>query len=94
MDSDHYTKISTRKRWADVRLYLKDGREIQSAPNTPKGDPDDPLSDQEISVKFHGLAAPVIGSKRAAAIEQQVHQVDDADFELEQLFKLILASTD
>jgi 2-methylcitrate dehydratase PrpD len=92
VDSDHYTKISTRKRWADVRLYLKDGREIQSAPNTPKGDPDDPLSDQEISAKFHMLAAPVIGKKRAAAIEQQVHQVDDTDFELEQLFKLILAA--
>jgi len=94
VDSDHYTKISTRKRWADVTLYLKDGREIQSAPSTPKGDPDDPLSDQEISAKFHMLAAPVIGRKRAAEIERQVHQVGDTNFALEQLFKLILASTD
>jgi len=92
VDSDHYTKISTRKRWADVTLYLKDGREIQSEPSTPKGDPDDPLSDQEIITKFYALAAPVIGKKHAVAIEQQVSRIDETNFDLEQLFKLILST--
>ena len=91
VDSDHYTRISTRQRWADVTLYLKDGREIQSEPNTPRGDPEDPLSDQEISAKFHLLANPVIGVKRAAAIEERICQVDDSDFDLENLTGLVLA---
>jgi 2-methylcitrate dehydratase PrpD len=93
VDSDHYTRISTRQRWADVTLYLEDGGEIQSEPSTPRGDPEDPLSDQEISEKFHLLANPVIGEKRADAIEQQVSQVDDADFDLEHLLELVLAPT-
>jgi hypothetical protein len=84
-------RISTRQRWADVTLYLKDGRGIQSEPNTPKGDPEDPLSDLEISAKFHLLANPVIGEKRAADIEERICQVDDSDFELENLTRLVLA---
>jgi 2-methylcitrate dehydratase PrpD len=92
VDSDHYTKISTRQRWADVTLYLEDGREIQSEPNTPRGDPEDPLSDQEISAKFHLLANSVIGEKRAMAIEERVGQVDETYFDLEHLLDLILAS--
>jgi len=92
IDSDHYTRISTRQRWADVTLYLTDGRELQSEPNTPKGDPEDPLSDQGIHAKFHLLADPVIGEKRAAAIVDQVRQVDDSHFELERLFELVLAN--
>jgi len=92
VDSDHYTKISTRQRWADVTLYLEDGREIQSEPNTPRGDPEDPLSDQEISAKFHLLANPVIGEKRAVSIEERVSQVDDSGFDLEHLLELVLSS--
>ncbi len=94
VDSDHYTKISTRQRWADVTLYLQDGREIQSEPTTPRGDPEDPLSDEEISAKFHLLSDPVIGKKRAISIEQRVSQVDDTDFDLEQLLELVLAPTE
>ena len=94
VDSDHYTKISSRQRWADVTLYLHDGREIQSEPNTPRGDPEDPLSDEEISAKFHLLSDPVIGEKRATTIEQRVNQVDDSDFDLEHLLELVLAPTE
>jgi len=91
VDSDHYTKISTRQRWADVTFYLQDGGEIQSEPNTPQGDPEDPLSDEEISTKFHLLSNPVIGEKRAVAIEERASQVDDREFDLEHLLELVLA---
>ncbi|MDQ3673216.1 MAG: MmgE/PrpD family protein, partial [Gemmatimonadota bacterium] len=52
VETDHYTKISIEKRWADVVLTTTDGRVLQSGPRTPKGDPDDPLPDAEISEKF------------------------------------------
>ena len=86
VDDDHYTKISTDKRWADVTLYLKDGRELQSDARTPRGDPDNPLSDKEISDKFHLLADDVIGAKRANDIEQLVAEVN---FDLAKLLTLI-----
>lgn len=69
VETEHYTKISTRKRWADVTLYLQDGRALESEPRTPKGDPDDPLSDAEIAEKFHRFADPSLGPARATEIE-------------------------
>jgi len=87
--TDHYTKISTRQRWADVTLYLKDGRELMSQPTTPKGDSDNPLSDAEISRKFHLLAGPVIGAPRAEAIERLAANVDDPDFDLKSFLNLV-----
>jgi len=72
VESAHYTKISTRKRWADVTLYLTDGRELQSRPYTPRGDPDNPLSDTEISAKFHLFTDGILGKTRAGNIEAMV----------------------
>jgi len=92
VDDEYYTRISIDKRWADVTLFLTDGREIQSAARTPRGDPDNPLSDQEISDKFHLLADDVIGSPRAKEIEQRVAQVDQDSFNLDTLLVLICSA--
>ena len=93
VDDEHYTRISVDKRWADVTLYLKDGRELQSDARTPRGDPDNPLSDREIGDKFHLLADDVIGAPRAKNIEQVVTRVDQDDFDLDVLLRLVFAAT-
>ena len=92
VDDEHYTRISVDKRWADVTLYLKDGRELQSDARTPRGDPDNPLSDQEIGDKFHLLADDVIGAPRAKNIEQMLARVDQDDFDLDVLLRLVFAA--
>ncbi|NOZ42284.1 MAG: MmgE/PrpD family protein, partial [Alphaproteobacteria bacterium] len=92
VDDDHYTRISVDKRWADVTLYLSDGREIQSDARTPRGDPDNPLSDQEISDKFHLLADAVIGRPRAGEIEELVSRVERDDFDMDGFLKHIFAA--
>ncbi|MFT6673979.1 MAG: 2-methylcitrate dehydratase PrpD [Sulfitobacter sp.] len=69
IDDPHFTQISQGKRWAQVTMYTHDGRSFQDAPRTPKGDNDMPLSDAEISEKFHLFADPVVGQNRAKEIE-------------------------
>lgn len=69
IDDDHYTKISVGKRWAEVTIRCKDGRVFTSDPRTPRGDRDIPLSDAEISDKFHSFSDPVLGRQRANEIE-------------------------
>ncbi|MCI2282390.1 MmgE/PrpD family protein [Colwellia sp. MSW7] len=86
VDDAHYTAISIDKRWADVTLFLNDGRELQSDARTPRGDPDNPLSDKEISDKFHLLADDIIGADRAHKIEALISEVN---FDLPQLLTLI-----
>ncbi len=78
-ETEAYNKLSVGKRWADVTLYLKDGRALVSEPRTPRGDPDLPLSDEEIATKFHLFADPIVGPERAGVIEMQTGRFDELD---------------
>ncbi|MFL1461657.1 MmgE/PrpD family protein [Roseococcus sp. DSY-14] len=60
------------RRAARVTLHLADGRVLRRFQPTRKGDPDDPLTDAELSAKFHELAAPVLGAAGAAALERAI----------------------
>ncbi len=88
VESEHYTKISTGKRWADVTLYLTDGQVLKSRPYTPRGDPDDPLPDEEISAKFHLFTDRILGKPRADSTEAMVAK-PAADMDLKALLMLI-----
>nr|MBA3519079.1 MmgE/PrpD family protein [Hyphomicrobiales bacterium] len=91
VETDHYTKISIDKRWADVVLTTTDGRVLQSRPRTPKGDPDDPLSDAEVSEKFHAFADPILGRENALEIEAASNALDRLSAsELERVLSLVL----
>ncbi|NOD95306.1 MmgE/PrpD family protein [Ruegeria sp. HKCCD4884] len=79
IDDPEMTRISTDKRWAQVTLVLNDGRRIQDAARTPRGDADMPLSDAEIRAKFHDLADPVLGAERAQEIAELALQFDGLD---------------
>lgn len=76
IDDAEMTRISTDKRWAQVSFVLKDGRKIETAPRTPRGDADMPLTDKEISLKFHLLANPILGVPQADEIEALSSQFD------------------
>jgi len=90
-ETEHYTRISVGKRWADVTLYLKDGRCVESEPCSPKGDPQDPLSDVEISDKFHLFADPVLGVERSREIEMRVDDIDTERADMDRLLDLLHA---
>jgi len=89
IDDEHYTLISTDKRWADVTLFLKDGRQLQSDPRTPRGDHDQPFSDAEISDKFHLFSDPVVGASRATDIESNSSEICQQGFDLDRFLNLI-----
>jgi 2-methylcitrate dehydratase PrpD len=56
------------QRAARVRITTADGREGDYLQPTRKGDPEQPLTDAELSDKFMELAAPVAGEARAGAL--------------------------
>jgi 2-methylcitrate dehydratase PrpD len=79
IDDPEMTRISVAKRWAQVTLVTADGREFADEPRTPRGDADSPLSDAEISAKFHAFADPVLGARRAARIADLAGRFDTLD---------------
>lgn len=57
-----------RQRAARIVIQTRDGRRGEHLQPTRKGDPDLPLSDQELEQKFTELAAPVQGDADARAL--------------------------
>jgi len=57
------------ERWARLRITLADGRTLASEPARARGNPENPLTDADLTAKYRSLAAPVIGEVRAAQIE-------------------------
>lgn len=76
VETEHYTRISVGKRWADVTLTLKDGREIMSEPRTPKGDRDNPMSEDEFHRKYATFTDGLIGRDRADEMEAMALSFD------------------
>jgi 2-methylcitrate dehydratase PrpD len=60
------------ERWARVRIVLTNGRTFVSEPARARGNPENPLADDELRRKYFAYAEPVLGGARAARIEQAV----------------------
>jgi len=70
---DHaFSRLFPAERWARVRVTLADGRIFTSEPARARGNPENPLSDDELRAKYRALAVPVLGGARAARIERAV----------------------
>jgi 2-methylcitrate dehydratase PrpD len=65
------------ERWARVRVTLTDGRTLVSEPARARGNPENPLADDELRRKFLAYAQPVLGGARTAGIERAVHGLAD-----------------
>ena len=64
------------QRHASVTITLTDGRRLTNAVAFRRGDPEWPLSDDELNTKFDDLAAPVIGVEKATALRGLVWRLD------------------
>lgn len=78
VDDPAYSARFPAERWADVEIGLKDGRKLRSEPAVARGSAENPLTDAEISAKFHGLMQSSGFGERAAAIERMVLSLDRA----------------
>ncbi len=63
-------------RSAIVTLTTQDGASHTHRRPTRKGDPDDPMTDDEIAAKFKSLAVPVIGGISADALGANISRMD------------------
>lgn len=67
-----------RQRAAQVRITLRDGQTFAMLQPTRKGDPDMPLSDEELNEKFRELALPVIGQPRSDELIAALWSIDQS----------------
>jgi 2-methylcitrate dehydratase len=55
-----------------VTITTSDGRVLAERVDVPKGDPRDPMTEEEISVKFTALGRDVIGAQRCEQVRQWI----------------------
>ncbi|MDX1656460.1 MAG: MmgE/PrpD family protein [Candidatus Competibacteraceae bacterium] len=77
------------ERWAHVHFGLRDGRMLQSEQYPARGNPENPLSDQELGEKYHTLAEPVLGGPRTRDLQAAVAALDRPGSGLAELFELL-----
>lgn len=64
------------RRAARIRMQLHDGRALTLLQPTRKGDPEQPLTDDELEQKFCELAVPVLGQVAAVALLDRLRHID------------------
>jgi 2-methylcitrate dehydratase PrpD len=81
------------ERIAVVTFTLDDGTVLTSPPTPARGDPEAPLSDDEVRQKFHALTGSLAPARRAA-IERAVATLDQSEWAATELCDAVLEEID
>ena len=71
-----FSRNFPRQRAARVEIETADGRKLSHFQESRKGDPEQPLSDEELNDKYLELAAPVIGEPAARALLERLWRLE------------------
>jgi len=65
------------KKWAsEVSIVMDDGREFKCRIDIPKGEPENPMTKEEVIDKFVILAEPVIGNSKAQEVIEIIDKLE------------------
>src|SRR5258708_1187886 len=73
-----------------VTITTNDGNSHSTRVDVPKGDPRDPMTEEEIAVKFSALGGDVIGKDRCKELRHCIMNIDDAK-KVDELLELTIA---
>ena len=62
-----------------VAITTNHGKEHSTRVDVPQGDPRDPMTEEEIAVKFTALGGDVIGKKQCEKLRQCIMNFDSAE---------------
>lgn len=70
-----YDRIVKTIRPARLQVDMDDGRKIEAVSETRRGDPEQPLTTEEMRTKFRGLAALAWGGSRAERVDAGIDEL-------------------
>jgi 2-methylcitrate dehydratase len=73
-----------------VTITTNDGKLQSTRVDVPKGDPRDPMTEEEIAVKFNALGSDVIGKDQCKKLQRFIMSIETAE-KLGDLFELTTA---
>ena len=73
-----------------VTITTNDGKQYSTRVDVPKGDPRDPMTEEEIAVKFNALGGDVIGQDQCEKLRQCIMNLENVG-KLDELLALTIA---
>lgn len=86
-DNEELSKLCPTKRVSIVTVIFNDGSEIMKRVDYPKGEPENPLSQQELEDKFRGLA--MFGGLTSIECDEVISEVWKEDFDLQKIMNIV-----
>ena len=87
IEDENFTAQSPAVRGARVTIYLKDGNIYEAPCLYPKGEPEHPLTKEELEEKFRGLA--MYGGMTNAECDEVIEEISKKDFSINKITNLI-----
>lgn len=87
IEDDDLTQRSPAVRGARVTIYMKDGREFEAPCMYPKGEPENPLTKEELEAKFRGLA--MYGGLSLEECDEAIEEIWKENFSLSKILDIV-----
>lgn len=86
IEDENLTAQSPAVRGARVTIYLKDGNEYDALCLYPKGEPEHPLTQEELEDKFRGLA--IYGGLSTVECDEVISEIKKDSFDINKILKI------
>ena len=90
LPNDEFESLFPEFQPSQVTITLNNGENYTARVDVPKGDPRDPMSEDEIAVKFNALGEAVIGLDACNELRSLVMNMENEE-SLERMFSLMTA---
>jgi 2-methylcitrate dehydratase len=88
--NDEFEALFPKFQPSRVTVTINDGKQYSTRVDVPKGDPRDPMTEDEIAVKFNALGGDVIGKDQCEKLRQCIMSLETAKT-LDELLELTIA---
>jgi 2-methylcitrate dehydratase len=89
--NDEFEALFPKFQPSRVTITTNDGKDYSTRVDVPKGDPRDPMTEDEIAVKFNALGGDVIGKNQCEKLRQCIMNLENLG-NLGELLELTIAS--
>ena len=86
VEDENLTAQSPAVRGAKVTIYMKDGNEYEATCLYPKGEPENPLTQEELEIKFRGLA--MYGRLTSGECDEVISEIKKDSFDLNKILQI------
>jgi 2-methylcitrate dehydratase len=86
--NDEFEALFPEFQPSQVTITLENGTAYTERVDVPKGDPRDPMTEDEISVKFNALGTSIVGEETCNALRSLTMNMEQEDT-LDRLFQMM-----